>query len=180
MEPIRVAPAFAAIHDAGVLVPGGHMRIGSRWRGVALAIALAAIGGASTCSNEPTAPLTLDGTFTMVAVDGHSPPAVYDPQSLVDPPVMITSVTAEFVAPDSVWVTTNLSSSDVAGRSTIAAQHSGDFYMYTRTGDSLHYIYGDASRPFGAIAGNTLHLHIWYPTPPSEGGTISHEYSFAK
>jgi hypothetical protein len=144
------------------------------------AIAVAAIGGASTCSSEPTAPLTLDGTFTMVTVDGHLPPAVYDPQSLVDPPVMITSVTAEFVAPDSVWVTTNLSSSDVAGRSAIAAPHSGFFYIYTRDGDSLHYVYGDESRPLGVVAGNTLHLHIWYPTPPSEGGIISHEYSFAK
>ena len=151
-----------------------------RWLGILFAIAVAAVGGASTCSNVPTEPLALDGTFMMVTVDGHFPPAVYDPYSLVDPPVMITSVTAEFVAPDTVWVTTNLSSPDVARRSAIAVVHSGDFYLYSRTGDSLHYTYGDQTRPLGAVIGNTLHLHIWYPTPPSEGGFINHEYVFAK
>jgi hypothetical protein len=141
------------------------------------ALAGALLPALAACS-DTSAPLTLDGTFTMVTVDGHLPPAVYDPYSLVDPPVMITSVTAEFVAPDTIWLTTNLSSPGVAGRSTIAQPHPGNFIIYTRTGDSLYN--AGLPGPLGAVTGNTLHLHIWYPTPPSEGYFINHEYTFAK
>jgi hypothetical protein len=145
------------------------------------AIVVAAIGGASTCSNEPTAPLTLDGTFTIVTVDGHRPPARYDSAvpALPYPHAMITGGTAEFVAPDTIWLTTRLDYVDSLGHVVSTPQAIPVFYLYTRTGDSLY----DAifPGPLGAVTGNVLHLHIVYPTPPTNGFfLIEHDYTLTK
>lgn len=157
------------------------MRIGSRWRGVAFAIALTAIGGASTCSNEPTAPVTLDGTFTIVTVDGHRPPMQYDSSVQIQPypHARIIGGTAEFVAPDTIWLTTRLDVVDAPGHVVSRPEAIPVFYRYTRTGDSLYS--EDFPGPLGAVTGSVLHLRINYPSPPSTGySSIVHDYTLSK
>jgi len=157
------------------------MRIGSRGQGVVFAIVVAAIGGASTCSNEPTAPLTLDGTFNIVTADGHAPPMQYDSATQANPfpHSRIIGGTAEFVAPDTIWLTTRLDVVDAPGHVVSTPAAIPVYYRYTRTGDSLYS--EDLPGPLGAITGSVLHLRINYPAPPSTGfSSIVHDYTLTK
>jgi hypothetical protein len=152
-----------------------------RWKGIIFVAAVASVAGASTCSNVPTEPVTLDGTFTIVTVDGHLPPMQYDSaaQTHPYPHARIIGGTAEFVAPDTIWLTTRLDVVDAPGHVVSTPTPIPVYIRYTRSGDSLYN--ADLPGPLGAVAGNVLHLRINYPAPPSTGYfSMVHDYTLEK
>jgi hypothetical protein len=150
-----------------------------RGKGLTLAIALTAIGGASSCSSSPTEPVTLTGTWHMLTVDnGHQ--AAFDPYT-GSFPTFITGALLEVFPGDSMHFTTYFSQFPAFPASDSTWHERFTIWPYTQVGDSL---YEDSPRgpvPLGRINGQQLDMVIRYPIPPSEGFPFaSHEYVFTK
>jgi hypothetical protein len=134
-----------------------------------------AAGGIAACSDS-SAPATLEGTYYMRLTDGLFPPVPYDPTV---PSGVIRSVTAEFVAPDTLWITTEIAILSPSQSAALAPQGNRVYFRYTRSGDSLYN--AEVPGPLGAVTGGALHLRISYPAPPSSGFPYyTHDYLLTK
>ena len=137
------------------------------WRLVPIALALAAIAVAASCSNS-TAPKNQHGTYRLVTADGGKPPMPFVPLWTQWPKPFITGATLQIFSADSMALWTNLTYIDSVGRVTGEALEYELMAPYFQRGDSLFLVFPD-SEYVATLRGTSIDVTAHYVLPPSTG-----------
>lgn len=157
------------------------MRVHRAWCVVLLAAAAWGTAGMSTCSNVPTEPFTLTGTWHMLSVDSASQ-TISDPYYTGSPQTFITGALLEVFSGDSMHITTyytQFGTFPSLTRGTWSEQTT--IRPYSQSGDSLFVDSPGGPIPLGEIVDTRLDIFMQYPVPPSQGhSSANHEFVFTK